>query len=130
MNEVKITYLTELNPEQTDSAFYCWGTGFEALAKVQKGDRTFYVGSNGEMRIDLPNEGVVRYTSDLLEAGIDTDAKLSELLESHDWINNNWFEIYEEGADGEWWEVSDTLEEGIEAARHALDTELTNVSRV
>jgi hypothetical protein len=130
MNEVKITYLTELNPEQTDSAFYCWGTGFEALAKVQKGDRTFYVGSNGEMRIDLPNEGIVRYTSDLLEAGIDTDAKLSELLESHDWINNNWFEIYEEGADGEWWEVSDTLEEGIEAARHALDTELTNVSRV
>lgn len=130
MNEVKITYLTELNPEQTESAFYCWGSGFEALAKVQKGDRTFYVGTNGEMRIDLPNEGVVRYTSDLLEAGIDTDAKLSELLESHDWINNNWFEIYEEGADGEWWEVSDTLEEGIEAARHALDTELTNVSRV
>lgn len=128
MNEVKITYLTELNPEQTDSAFYCWGAGFESLAKVQKGDRTFYVGSNGEMRIDLPNEGVVRYTSDLLEAGIDTDKKLAELLEKNDWINNNWFEIYEEGADGEWWEVCDTLEEGIEAARHALDTELTTVS--
>jgi hypothetical protein len=130
MSEVKITYLTELNPAQTDSAFYCWGTGFEALAKVQKGDRTFYVGSNGEMRIDIPNEGVIRYTVDLIEAGIDTDTKLAELLEKQDWINNNWFEIYEEDADGEWWEVCDTLEEGIEAARHALDTELTTVSQV
>ena len=129
-DEVKVTYLTELNPEQTDSAFYCWGSGFEPLAEVKKGDRTFYVGSSGEMRINLPSGDIVRYTSDLLEKGIDTDAKLSELLESHDWINNNWFEIYEEGADGEWWEVCDTLEEGIEAARHGLEMNLTNVIEV
>jgi hypothetical protein len=126
--EVKITYLTEVNPDQTDSAFYCWGSGFEPLAEVKKGDRTFYVGSNGEMRINLSTGNVIRYTSDLLEAGIDTDEKLSELEKRLEWVNNNWFEIYEEGADGDWWEVCDTLEEGIEAARHALDTELTNVS--
>lgn len=100
----------------------------ESLAEVKKGDRTFYVGSNGEMRINLSTGNVIRYTSDLLEAGIDTDEKLSELEKRLEWVNNNWFEIYEEGADGDWWEVHETLEEGIEAARYALDTKLTNVS--
>jgi hypothetical protein len=128
--EYTVEYLIEQDPQQTDSAFYCWTNGWEVLAVVKSGDREFHIGSNGEMRINLPNGDVLRYTSDLLSAGIDTDIKLSEFMEKHDWIHNNWFEIYEKDSVGEWWEVCETLEEGIEAARHALEMDLTNVIEV
>jgi hypothetical protein len=62
---------------------------------------------------------VLRYTSDLLSAGIDTDKKLSE-LDQDVWVNNNWFEFYEPKADDEWWEVCETLEEAIEAVKQIL----------
>lgn len=121
---MNVTYLQEQMPDRTDSAFYCWGEGFETLATVTKGDRTFHVGTNGEMRINLPNGEIYRYTEDLLAAGIDSDEKLAELEKNYPdeeiWINNNWFEIYESGADGEWWEVHETLEEGIAAAKAVL----------
>jgi hypothetical protein len=62
---------------------------------------------------------VLRYTSDLLSAGIDTDKKLAE-LDQDVWVNNNWFEFYEPKADDEWWEVCETLEEAIEAVKQIL----------
>jgi hypothetical protein len=118
--EYTVEYLIEQDPQQTDSAFYCWTNGWEVLAVVKSGDREFHIGSNGEMRINLPNGDVLRYTSDLLSAGIDTDIKLSEFMEKHDWIHNNWFEIYEKDSVGEWWEVCETLEEAIEAVKQIL----------
>jgi hypothetical protein len=118
--EYTVEYLVEQDPQQTDSAFYCWTHGWEVLAVVKLGDREFHIGSNGEMRINLPNGDVLRYTSDLLSAGIDTDIKLSEFMEKHDWIHNNWFEIYEKDSVGEWWEVHETLEEAIEAVKEIL----------
>ena len=124
MSAVEVKYLQEQMPDRTDSAFYCWGSGFETIATVTKGDRTFCVGTNGEMRINLPDGEIYRYTEDLLAAGIDTDAKLAELEKNNPdeeiWINNNWFEIYEVGEDGEWWEVYDSIEEGIAAATEVL----------
>jgi hypothetical protein len=119
-----VEYLAEQNPEQTDSAFYCWTNGWEVLAVVKSGDREFHIGSNGEMRINLPNGDVWRYTSDLISAGIDTDTKLAEFNTAHAeqdvWVNNNWFEFYEPKADDEWWEVCETLEEAIEAVKQIL----------
>ena len=119
-----VEYLVEQNPEQTDSAFYCWTNGWEVLAVVKSGDREFHIGSNGEMRINLPNGDVWRYTSDLISAGIDTDTKLAEFNTAHAeqdvWVNNNWFEFYEPKADDEWWEVCETLEEAIEAVKQIL----------
>lgn len=119
-----VEYLIEQDPQQTDSAFYCWTNGWEVLAVVKSGDREFHIGSNGEMRINLPNGDVWRYTSDLLSAGIDTDTKLAEFNTAHAeqdvWVNNNWFEFYEPNADGEWWEVHETIEEAIEAVKGVL----------
>lgn len=119
-----VEYLVEPNPEQTESAFYCWTNGWEVLAVVKSGDREFHIGSNGEMRINLPNGDVLRYTSDLISAGIDTDTKLAEFNTAHAdqdvWVNNNWFEFYEPKADDEWWEVCETLEEAIEAVKQIL----------
>ena len=122
--EYTVEYLVEQDPQQTDSAFYCWTHGWEVLAVVKSGDREFHIGSNGEMRINLPNGDVLRYTSDLLSAGIDTDKKLAEFNTAHAdqdvWVNNNWFEFYEPKADDEWWEVCETLEEAIEAVKQIL----------
>lgn len=119
-----VEYLIEQDPQQTDSAFYCWTNGWEVLAVVKSGDREFHIGSNGEMRINLPNGDVWRYTSDLISAGIDTDTKLAEFNTAHAeqdvWVNNNWFEFYEPKADDEWWEVCETLEEAIEAVKQIL----------
>lgn len=119
-----VEYLVEQDPQQTESAFYCWTNGWEVLAVVKAGDREFHIGSNGEMRINLPNGDVWRYTSDLISAGIDTDTKLGEFNTAHAeqdvWVNNNWFEFYEPKADGEWWEVCETLEEAIEAVKEIL----------
>lgn len=126
MSDIKVEFTEELNPKQTDSAFYCWGDGCQVLAIVSKGDRTFHIVSNGEMRINLPDdEGVYRYTSDLLEAGIDTDEKLAEFNSKYEdqdiWVHNNWFEMYEVDENDEWWEVFDNVEEGIEAAKIELN---------
>lgn len=115
----EVTYLVEQNPDQTDSAFYCWSGGWEVLATIKSGDREFHIGSNGEMRINLPDGDVIRYTEDLLSAGIDTDEKLAEFsakYANHDvWVNNNWFEFYELDTNDEWWEVCETIEEAVNA---------------
>ena len=122
--EYTVEYLVEQDPKRTDSAFYCWTNGWEVLAVVKSGDREFHIGSNGEMRINLPNGDVWRYTSDLISAGIDTDEKLAEFNTEHAeqdvWVNNNWFEFYEPKADDEWWEVCETLDEAIEAVKQIL----------
>lgn len=119
MKNYTVEYLVEQDPKRTDSAFHCWTQGHQDLAIVRAGDREFRVCSNGEMRVNLPNDEVWRYTDDLLSAGIDTDEKLWKFNEEHAdkdvWVNNNWFEFYEVGADEEWWEVHETVEEAIEA---------------
>lgn len=132
MNEVKITYLVTPEEGQTDSAFYCWSEGWETLVTVECGDRKFAIGSNGEMRINLPSGDVVRYTEDLLSAGIDTDEKLVKILEDNPeaQVNNNWFEFYEVNTQEDSWEVYETIEEAIEAVKEILSTDLTSVSTV
>lgn len=121
--DITIEYHYTANPEQTDSAFYCWDSDWTTLATVTAGERKFIVGSNGEMRIYAPNNEVWRYTDDLISAGIDTDEKLAEFSSNPEnanaWANNNWFEFYEvDGEDS--WEVHDTVEEAIEAIKEIL----------
>jgi len=131
MNEVKITYLVPQEENQTDSAFYCWSEGWETLATVECGDRKFAIGSNGEMRFNLPNGDVFRYTEDLINFGIDTDEKLRNFGHAYPeaQVNNNWFEFYEvDGEDS--WEVHETLEEAIDAVKEILSTDLTDVSSI
>ena len=114
---INIEYLFDRNPQQTDSAFYCWWHGWETLATVTAGEREFRIGVNGEMRFDLPNGEVWRYTDDLTSNEIDTDEKLTIFLSLYPntMTNNNWFEMYEVGDDSGWSDVYDTVEEAIEA---------------
>jgi hypothetical protein len=92
---------------QQDPAFYTHGNSTYIMT-VQSGDYSTDVYCDGEMRIHVwdsaqaMNNGehhtsVWRYTSDLIEAGIDTDEKLSNLFDEGriDWVHNSWFDLYD-----------------------------------
>jgi hypothetical protein len=88
-------------------------------AVARRGD--FVVSAVGQMKIiinadDPENRAVLRYASDLGEAGIETDEdfiKLHDLGEDKFYVDNNpWFEVYSTFEDGE---VSEPLYELDEA---------------
>lgn len=122
--DIKVEYLVTIEPHRTESAFHCWNDGYQVLATVKSGDREFAVVSNGEMRINLTDGSVIRYTDDLLSRGIDTDEKYRNLVDTYEnveaWVNNNWFEFWEIG-EFDSWEVYETVEEAIEAIKEILN---------
>jgi hypothetical protein len=93
-----------------EPAFYtnCEGT---ELVWVDKNNPRFQVIRNGEMRIyysdDLVNApqhtAVIRYTDQLIAAGLDTDAKLEEASKLDEtlfnWAHNSWFEVIDDHDD-------------------------------
>jgi hypothetical protein len=94
---------TELKLRQ-DAAFYTNETGTELVWFDPQNPR-FQVIRNGEMRIyyadDLINApqhtAVIRYTDQLISAGLDTDEKLEDAAQLDEtlfnWVNNPWFEV-------------------------------------
>jgi hypothetical protein len=132
-----ITYYDAYHPEQLDSAFYVEDSN--VLASVSDGERRIGVFCVGEMRILFPEGGVenptpdyrvLRYTSDLLEVGIDTDSKLSDFTDywlerGFDvWVNNSWFELFDldaevSGEDIEG-EVYHSIDEAVDACVQIL----------
>lgn len=97
----KVRYCEDYNTSRLDPAFYTWDTP-EWVATVEYEDRLLEAWVVGEMRIQLPDETLIRYTDDLFRAGIDTDEKLHALDDgSYDiWINNSWIELRD--YEGEW----------------------------
>jgi hypothetical protein len=92
---------SQYNSNQRDPVFYCDGHGHTWVASV-KDLHSGYVANiycNGEMRINF-NDGRARYTSDLLDRGIDTDEKLSQ-IDVEAWDMNPWFDIFMEKINGE-----------------------------
>lgn len=84
---------TIYDANKQDSAFYATGDT-ETLVKVSLGDEEFVVLVVGEMRIELSDGNSIRNRWQLDDAGITTDAQLSEIDENA-WINNSWFEAYD-----------------------------------
>lgn len=99
-----------------DSSFYTNQEGAETI--WQEEGNPFFVVRNGEMRINY-GDSVLRYTSDLMEAGIDTDQKLIDLMDSEviEFINNSWFEVWNSNETEYYSEVIDELSEAIEHAK-------------
>lgn len=84
---------------EQDACFYTWTSDWEV---VWQNTPRFQVMRNGEMRIharkSLDEEyQVLRYTDDLRDFGINTDADLREWdakgADYFDWDNNPWFEV-------------------------------------
>ncbi len=92
---------------QQDPAFHTHGYSTHVMT-VNTGKFSTDIYCDGEMRIhvwdsaEALNNGehhtsVWRYTSDLIEAGIDTDKKLADLFDEGriDWVHNSWFDLYD-----------------------------------
>ena len=81
--------------DRRDSAFYTWWDT-NKIASLTYKDREYSIYSIGEMRIHYKDQ-VIRYCDDLINAGITDDSKLYKIEEEGgEWVNNSWFEVYDE----------------------------------
>ena len=96
--KIRTKYCHYYDPTRNDPAFYTWDTP-EFVAAVEVDERGLEAWVVGEMRIDLPNEEIVRYADDLENNQIYTDEQLFE-LSSDFWQNNSWIEL--RTWEGEW----------------------------
>ena len=89
----------ETKQYEQDACFYVWSNDYEI---VWQDNPRFYVARNGEMRINIRKStddeySVVRYTDDLRDFGINTDAELEAFADKGEdyfiWDNNPWFEV-------------------------------------
>jgi hypothetical protein len=104
-----------------EAEFYVDNEGTQSL---WEGER-YYVIRNGEMRIHLGDE-VIRYTDQLVNAGIGSDKVLSALnissalAETHDLfqiIESPWFEVVDSTDPTDEGEVYHVLDEAVERAQ-------------
>lgn len=81
--------------DRQDSAFYTWWDTTQVATLTYEG-REYTIYCVGEMRINYKDQ-VIRYCDDLINAGITDDSDLSKIdKEGGEWINNSWFEVYDE----------------------------------
>lgn len=119
-----------------DSAFYTNSAGSEVVWENEKSPR-FYVIRNGEMRIhyspDLESQFVIRYTDQLEEIGVKTDADLEKFTalgdEMFDWVNNSWFEVLDTNDPEYYSEVYNELDDAVKWAE-SLQAEYGNDKEV
>jgi hypothetical protein len=124
---ITVRYCDYYEPTRNDPAFYTWDTP-EWVATVMVDDRLLEAWVVGEMRINLPNEDIIRYTDDLIHHEIDSDEKLHQLGNDDDsfdiWINNSWIELrdYEGQWIGDVWSghVYHDVQEAVEAMEMLL----------
>lgn len=125
--------------KRTDPAFYVWDSTHNYVAKVSYKDKpSIHIYCDGEMRInvwdsvvarerDEEPHVVVRYSDQLVKAGVTDDAELYQATERMEWINNTWFDLYSEdtshGDDG-WLDcVTHSLGDAISSAMSVLQEE-------
>lgn len=120
----EITYDTN----KQDPAFFTNSAGTEFVWKMPNTER-FYVVRAGEMRIHATEASgeriVIRYTDQLEDFGIKTDADLAKWSESDpelfDWVNNSWFEVYDDKDENFPSEPFHTLGDAINYAVESYD---------
>ena len=107
-----------------DSAFYTNSAGSEVVWE-DKANPRFYVIRNGEMRIhysrDLESHTVIRYTDQLEEIGVKTDADLEKFTalgdEMFSWVNNSWFEVLDSNDSEYYSEPYHELKDAVEQTK-------------
>ena len=100
--------------DRQDSAFYT-DNHINLIARLTYSGREYGIYCVGEMRIHYKDK-VIRYFSDLKEAGIENDTDLSKIeAEGGEWINNSWFEVEDYTAGGFTGEIYHEVREAIES---------------
>jgi hypothetical protein len=109
-----------------DAAFYTDGAGVQTVWIAENGKSRFSVVRNGEMRIHarqtLDEEPtVIRYTDQLEDFGVKTDADLTAWTDKGDeyftWVNNAWFEVWDADNTDYYSDVIDSLDDAVEYAK-------------
>jgi hypothetical protein len=114
-----------LRKDRQDSAFYTWYDS-NNVACLTYEDREYSITCVGEMRIHYKNQ-VLRYSDDLVNAGIKNDKDLSKIDKAGgEWINNSWFEVYDEVAGEYTGEVYHTVQDAIESVAEWTVKEVAN----
>jgi hypothetical protein len=110
--------------DRQDSAFYTWWDTNEVATLTYK-DREYTIYCVGEMRIHYKDQ-VIRYCDDLIGAGITDDSKLSKIEEEGgEWINNSWFEVYDELSQEYTMEIYHEVKDAIEGVANWITEEET-----
>ena len=109
--------------DRQDSAFYT-DNDISLIARLTYGGREYGIYCVGEMRIHYKDR-VIRYSSDLKDAGIENDTDLKKIeAEGGEWINNSWFEV-EDYTVGEFTqEVYHEVKEAIETVANWITEEV------
>lgn len=125
---VKLEILDDdtLRKDRQDSAFYTWYDS-NNVAYLTYEDREYSITCVGEMRIHYKGQ-VIRYCDDLINAGIKNDKDLAKIDKAGgEWINNSWFEVYDEVNNDYTGEVYHTVQDAIESvANWIVDKEAVN----
>jgi len=125
---VKLEILDDdaLRKARQDSACYTWYAS-NNVAYLAYEDREYSITCVGEMRIHYKGQ-VIRYCDDLINAGIKNDKDLAKIDKAGgEWINNSWFEVYDEVNNDYTGEVYHTVQDAIESvANWIVDEETVN----
>jgi hypothetical protein len=109
--------------DRHDSAFYT-DNDISLIARLTYGGREYGIYCVGEMRINYKDR-VIRYSSDLKEAGIENDTDLSKVeAEGGEWINNSWFEVEDYIAGEFTGEIYHEVKEAIESVANWITEEV------
>ena len=109
--------------DRQDSAFYT-DNDISLIARLTYGGREYGIYCVGEMRINYKDR-VIRYSSDLKEAGIENDTDLSKVeAEGGEWINNSWFEVEDYTAGEFIGEIYHEVKEAIESVANWITEEV------
>ena len=123
----------ETKQYEQDACFYVWQGQSEVVWQDSQtdGNSRFLVTRAGEMRIHIRKStddefSVVRYTDDLAEYGINTDAELRAFADKGEdyfiWDNNPWFEVWSnKDGDQDLEEVFHELDDAIACANELWD---------
>lgn len=122
---MRVRYCNYYDTTRDDPAFYTWDTP-EWVASVEIDGRQLEAWVVGEMRIIMHDDGIVRYTDDLMHYEIDSDEKLEKLSDDGDdvWHNNSWIELRD--YEGQWigdifsGHVYHSVSESVEAMKELL----------
>ena len=86
----------ERSEGREDSAWYIYQSQHDAVCTVSNGEREITIYADGEMRVIVYGEEIVRYCEQFREYGIKADADLITAEENGhiEWGNNPWFDLY------------------------------------
>lgn len=120
LSEVVIDYKEVIPINRQEAEFYRYVNGIDSYATLTRGDRKLDVVSNGDMylcslrftedKTISHHEDVIRYSDDLISAGITNDMELYQYLKT---VGYAGYSVYHENP---WWEIfSDNDPDGVVA---------------